>query len=271
MQLSCTPPRSRNNRLLRWCLQVPAVKRYYKSLSVLPQDRLFDPDVVKLYLVLFSSLISKPDLSSAHRDPIFYCEHKKGGMCMEEWCRLLQEPRAGVPSLVEMGPESSPCWSGSCEANYQFEKWFLFSFFLGLLSRPPPPPYSPIGPVKEGSTLLYVHSLPSPGFRGCPLGTSQQLPFAEHLTTWNLDWLKPTNSPPWNLRMPWGPPADFINLVSHCKSHSCRVAGTSAWFYYSLYTKRKLTLKVSKTCTLPVSACIILPRHGSEMLGSFTF
>lgn len=83
MQLSCAPQRSSNNRLLRWCLQVPAVKLYYKSLSVLPQDRLLDPDVVRLYFVLFSSLISKPDLSSAHRDPIFYCEHSKSGKCAE--------------------------------------------------------------------------------------------------------------------------------------------------------------------------------------------
>lgn len=151
MQSSCAPPRSRNNRLLRWCLQVPAVKLYYKSLSVLPQDRLLDPDVVKFYLVLLSSLISKPDLSSAHRDPIFYCEHNKSGMCAEGMVQTPAGTRAGVPSVVEMVPESSPCWSGSCEANYQFEKWFLFSFFLEFLSRPPPPPDSPIGPVKKGA------------------------------------------------------------------------------------------------------------------------
>lgn len=270
MQSSCALPRSRNNRLLRWCLQVPAVKLYYKSLSVLPQDRLIDPDVVKLYLVLFSSLISKPDLSSVHRDPIFYCEHNKSGMCAEG---MVQTP-AGT-----QGRCSLCCGNGSgILPMLEWELWSKLSvwkmvplfFLLGISLQASSSSWLSHWSCQEGSTLLYVHSLPSPGFRVCPLGTSQQLPFAEHLTTWNLDWLKPMNSPPWNLRMPWGPPADFINLVSHCKSHSCRVAGTSAWFCYSLYTKRKLTLKISKTCTLPVSACIILPRHGSKILGSFT-
>lgn len=63
-------------------LQVPALKNC-KLLSVLPQDRLLNSDVVKLYLALFSSLISKPDLFSAHRDPIFYCEHNRSGKHVE--------------------------------------------------------------------------------------------------------------------------------------------------------------------------------------------
>lgn len=59
---------------------------------------------------------------------------------------------------------------------YQFEKWGFFPFFLGSLSVLPPPPVPPTGPVKERSTLLYVHSLPSPSILGYPLGNSEQLP-----------------------------------------------------------------------------------------------
>lgn len=101
----------------------------------------------------------------------------------KEWLNPPHEPRAGVPSL------SSPWWvglGGKPRGNSQLEKWCLLPSFLGFFSMLPPPPGPPIGPVKEGSMLLYVYSLPSPSFHGCPLGTSQQLPIADHLTTWNL-------------------------------------------------------------------------------------
>lgn len=112
---------------------------------------------------------------------------------------------------------------------YQFEKWgfFLASWdpspcFFFLLSLPS------VLSRKEAQCFMFIPVLPQ--HPGRPLGNSHQLPIAEHLTAWTLDWLTLMNFPSWNLRMPWGPPADFINVVSHCKSSSCRVARTSAWF-----------------------------------------
>lgn len=92
-------------------LQTAALKHHCKLLSMLPQDSFLNPDVVKLYLILFGSLISKPDLFAAHRDPIFYCEHKSGmcvkgmvqmsgralGRCsLTAWRLFLSPPQAGV-------------------------------------------------------------------------------------------------------------------------------------------------------------------------------
>lgn len=108
MRLLYTPPRSRKQQIAKMVsLQVPAVKLYYKLLSVLPQDRLLNPDVVKLYLVLFSSLISKPDRFSAHRDPIFYCEQDKE-VCRRNGADFCTNPRAGVPSLWWKWFQNSP-------------------------------------------------------------------------------------------------------------------------------------------------------------------
>lgn len=169
-----------------------------------------------------------------------------------------------------MVPESSPCLRGSCEANWggtiSLKNVFFPSFLWFLLMLPPPlTPW-----LSHWSCQGKEHFALWPFFAllwllQLSFGNVTATSHCGALDNMELDWLKPMNFPPWNLRMPWGPPADFINLVSHCKSRSCRVAGTSAWFCYSLYTKRKLLLKVSKMCTLPVSACVILPRHGSEI------
>lgn len=133
---------------------------------MLPQDSFLNPNAVKLYLILFGSLISKPDLFAAHRDPIFYCEHKSG-MCVKGTCKLLDVPRQVFPHC------SGDCswillmleWElgRTLRGRYQFEKWGFFPCFLGSLSTRSLPAVSPTGPVKEGSTVLYVHSCPPPG------------------------------------------------------------------------------------------------------------
>lgn len=118
-----------NNRWWGLSLQVPALK-HCKWLSVLPQDRLLNSDVVKLYLALLSSLISKPDLFSAYRDPIFYCEHNRGGEHAEGMAQpsTWAQGRCSL-TMVEKVPKSYPCWVGlgsKPQGNYQFEKWGLF-------------------------------------------------------------------------------------------------------------------------------------------------
>lgn len=112
MQLSCTPSRSRKRKIANMVsLQVPAVKLYYKLLSVLPQDRLLNRDVVKLYLVLFSSLISKPDHFLAYRDPIFYCKHNKGRKQAEGMVQTsAQTPGQVFPHCGGSGEDSMLGW-----------------------------------------------------------------------------------------------------------------------------------------------------------------
>lgn len=165
-----------------------------------------------------------------------------------------------------------PAWElwSKLRENYQFEKCFL-SFLLGIplyASSSVPPAPAPWLSHWSCQGREHFTLWPFFAFLWLPRLSFGNFTATSHcrvLDNMELDWLKPMNFPPWNLRMPWGPTADFINLVSRCKSHSCRVAGTSAWFCYSLYTKRKLILKVSKMYTLPVSAYIILSRHGLEM------
>lgn len=112
MQLSCTPSRSRKRKIANMVsLQVPAVKLYYKLLSVSPQDRLLNRDVVKLYLVLFSSLISKPDHFLAYRDHIFYCEHNKGRKRAEGMVQTsAQTPGQVFPRCGGNGSDSMLGW-----------------------------------------------------------------------------------------------------------------------------------------------------------------
>lgn len=73
------------------------MKLYCKSLSVLSQDRLLDTDVVKFYLVLFSSLISKPDLSSSHRDPIFIVSTRRVGRAWRNGADSCRNPGQVFP------------------------------------------------------------------------------------------------------------------------------------------------------------------------------
>lgn len=128
-------------------LQVPALKLHCKLLNVLPQDRLLNSDVVKLYLALFSSLMSKPDLFSAHRDPIFYCEHNRSGKHAERWCNLLHKPRAGVlsrwwkrflnPSHAGWGWEANLGETISLKNGVSFlPSWDFSPSFLLLLALP---------------------------------------------------------------------------------------------------------------------------------------
>lgn len=160
-------------------LLVPALEHHCKLLNVWPQDRLLNSDVVKLYLALFSSLISKPDLFSAHRDPIFCCEHNRSGKHAEGPWNLLHEPRTAAPSWWwERFPNPSHAGWG-WEANlgetislkngvsfllsWDFSPCFLFLLAFPLvLSR------------KEACYFMFILCTPSPttpSFHGCPLGT----------------------------------------------------------------------------------------------------
>lgn len=175
-------------------LQVPAVKLYYKLLSVLPQDRLLDPDVVKLYLVLFSSLISKPDLFQPTETPFFIVSRIRKyveGMVQTS----AQTPGQVFPRYGGNGSRILPMlrWELWGKFRGKLSLWKMeFLSFLGFRSMCPPPPDTLIGPVKEESTLLYVRSLPSPSFHGCPLGTSQYFPLQ---STWQHGtWI---DSNPW--------------------------------------------------------------------------
>lgn len=106
MQLLCTLLRSGKQQIVKIVsLQVPALKYHCKLLSVLPQDSFLNPDVVKVYLVLFGSLISKPDLFAAHRDHVFYSKHNKSRMSVE---RMVQTSARTLGrcslTVVEMVP-----------------------------------------------------------------------------------------------------------------------------------------------------------------------
>lgn len=76
----------------------------------------------------------------------------------KEWCIPGQVfPHGGgngAGTLPTLGWEMESKLKGS----YRFEKWSFFPSLLGFLSMLPPPPDPPIGPAKEGSTLLSVLS-----------------------------------------------------------------------------------------------------------------
>lgn len=142
---------------------------------MLLQGRLLNPDIVQLYLVLFSSLISKPDLFSAHRDTIFYCEHNKS----RKYVQGMVQPFAWTPEQVFPPCDRNRPWvlpmlgwelSNKLRGNYQLTNGVSF-LLLGILLYASFSSWPSLWSCQERMHIALCSFLDLPSFHDCPLGS----------------------------------------------------------------------------------------------------